>query len=182
MEIMSVEPEEIEAPARDAVVFRSSPLRTFAAMFAVIVVAYLAVAPFVRLVVGDDDDPWWSAPAQAAMIGLLVAGAVALSARSSITTWVRVSAAGLELAAQGSDPVLLDWQDIRHVVVRRVGLRTVLEVTPVDLDSVHPVNGGGPGWPTMTHSPDGPAFTADLTQIWPGPRTLRRELTRRMHP
>jgi hypothetical protein len=180
MEIMSIEPEEIEAPARDAVVFRSSPLRTFAVVFAVIVVAYLAVAPLVRLIVGDD--PWWSAAAQAAVIGLLVAGAVALSARSSITTWVRVSSAGLELAAQGSDPVLLDWQDIRHVVVRRVGLRTVLDVTPVDLDSVHPVDGDGPGWPTMTHTPDGPAFTADLTQIWPGPRALRRELTRRIHP
>src|SRR5919112_1335323 len=116
MEIMSVEPEEIEAPARDAVVFRSSPLRTFAVMFAVIVVAHLAVAPLVPLIVGGDG-PWWSAPAQAAVIGSLVAGAVALSARSSITTWVRVSAAGLELAAQGSDPVLLDWQDITHVVV-----------------------------------------------------------------
>ena len=181
MEIMSIEPEDIEAPARDSVMFRSSPLRTFAVMFAVIVVAHLAVAPLVPLIVGEDD-PWWSAPAQAAVIGLLVAGAVVLSARSSITTWVRVSAAGLELAAQGSDPVLLDWQDIRHVVVRRVGLRIVLEVTPVDLDSVHPVDGGGPGWPTMTHSPDGPAFTADLTQIWPGPRALRRELGRRMHP
>jgi len=177
---MSIEPEEIEAPARDAVVFHSSPVRTFAALFAAIVVAYLAVTPLVELIVGDTG-PWWSAPMQAAVIGLSTAGAVAFSARSSITTWVRVSAAGLELAAQGSDPVLLDWPDIKHVVVRRVGLRTVLDVTPVDLDLVHPVDGGGPGWPTMTETEDGPAFTADLTQIWPGPRALRRELSRRMH-
>jgi hypothetical protein len=180
MEIMSIEPEEIEAPARDAVVFHSSPLRTFAAMVAVIVVAYLAAAPLVRLVVGNDDGPWWSAPLQAVVVGLLVASAVALSARSSITTWVRVSAAGLELAAQGSDPVLLDWDDIEHVVVRRAGLRILLEVTPVDLDRVHPVDGAGPGWPAMTETADGPAFIADLTQIWPGPRVLRRELLRRM--
>jgi hypothetical protein len=56
-------------------------------------------------------------------------------------------------------------------------------VTPVDLDSVHPVEQGETaGWPTMTETAYGPAFTADLTQIWPGPRSLRRELIRRMHP
>jgi hypothetical protein len=177
---MSIEPEQVLAPAEDAVLFRSSPVRTFTAMVAVVVVAYLAVSPLVNLLLGEAGDPWWTAPVQAAVVGLVVASAFALSARSSITTWVRVSAAGLELAAQGSDPVLLTWTDIRSVVVRRAGMRTVLDVTPVDLDSVHPLDGEGPGWPTMTETADGPAFTADLTQIWPGPRALRRELARRM--
>jgi hypothetical protein len=61
-----------------------------------------------------------------------------------------------------------------------VGARTVLEVTPVDLDRVHPVDAGGPGWPAMVETAAGTAFTADLSQIWPGPRALRRELARRM--
>ena len=179
---MSLTPEEVAAPADDAVVFRSSPVRMFVAVFLVLVVAYLAVSPLVGMLLNSADDPWWRTALQAVVLGALVAGAVTLSARSSLTTWVRVSRAGLELAAQGSDPVLLAWPDIKHVVVRRVGARTVLEVTPVGLDRVHPVDEEGPGWPAMAETPAGTAFTADLTQIWPGPRALRRELTRRLHP
>ncbi|MCA2218659.1 hypothetical protein [Jidongwangia harbinensis] len=177
---MSTAPEEVAAPADDAVLFRSSPVRTFAAVFGTVVVAYLLVSPLVNRLVGDADD-LASTAVQAVVVGTLVAGGFALSARSSLPTWVRVSAAGLELAAQGSDPVLLAWPDIRTVVVQRSLTRTVLEVTPVDLDRVHPVDGEGPGWPAMTETGSGTAFTADLTQIWPGPRALRRELARRLH-
>ncbi len=182
MGVMSITPEEVSAPADDAVVFRSSPVRAFAAMLVVVVAAYLAVSPLVTMLLGGAADPWLPTVLQAVVIGVLVAGAFTLSARSSLSTWVRVSRAGLELAAQGSDPVLLAWPDIAHVVVRRAGARTVLEVTPVHLDRVHPVDVEGPGWPAMTETPAGPAFTADLTQIWPGPRALRRELSRRLHP
>ena len=66
--------------------------------------------------------------------------------------------------------------------VRRSGLRTVLEVTPIDMDRVHPVQGEGPGAPAMTETEGGPAFTADLSEVWPGPRSLRRELSRRLPP
>ena len=176
---MPIAPEEVAAPADDAVLFRSSPWRTCLAVFLVIVVAYVLVSPVVGRLL-DADDPWWLTLAQAGVIGLLVAGAFGLSARSSLSTWVRISRGGLELAAQGSDPVLLAWPDVKHVTVRRAGTRTMLDVTPVDLDSVHPVDREGPGWPTMTETESGTAFTADLTQLWPGPRALRRELTRRM--
>ncbi|HET6532656.1 MAG TPA: hypothetical protein VFH03_18880 [Actinoplanes sp.] len=177
---MSVAPEELAAPADDAVVFRSSPWRAFVALFLVIVVAYVAVSPVVGMLL-ETHDPWWVTLLQAAAIGVLAAGAFSLSARSSLRTWVRISGAGLELAAQGSDPVLLSWPDIEHVTVRRAGARTILEVTPVDLDSVHPVDHEGPGWPALTETERGTAFTADLTQVWPGPRRLRRELSRRVH-
>ena len=180
MEGMSITPDEVAAPADDAVLFRSSPWRTFVAVFLALLVAYLAVSPLVALTL-ETDDPWWLTLLQGGVIGAMVAGAVGVSARSSLSTWVRVSRAGLELAAQGSDPVLLSWADIAHVTVRRQGARTVLEVTPVDLDSVHPVDGPGPGWPALTETPHGTAFTADLSQLWPGPRALRRELTRRLH-
>jgi hypothetical protein len=182
---MSIPPDEVEAPADDAVLFRSSPWRTFAVLSGTLLAAYVIVSPLVALVLGAPDDPWWSTLAQGAVVAVLVAGAYALSSRSALSTWVRASAGGLELAAQGSDPVLLAWPDIDHVVVRRDGLRTMLDVTPVDLDRVHPVAGEDEGWPAIRDDeadPLGrPAFTADLTQVWPGPRALRRELARRMH-
>ncbi|MEV8508656.1 hypothetical protein AB0368_28045 [Actinoplanes sp. NPDC051475] len=178
---MSIPPEEVEAPAADAVLFRSSPWRTFGVLFAVLLIAYVAVSPLVALLLGAPDDPWWSTVAQGAVIATLVAGGYALSSRSALRTWVRASSAGLELAAEGSDPVLLAWPDIEHVAVRRSGLRTVLDVTPVDLDRVHPVAEGDEGWPALHDEEDGlPAFTADLTQVWPGPRALRRELDRHL--
>jgi hypothetical protein len=179
---MSIAPEQVEAPARDAVLFRSSPLRTFAAVFAILIVSYLAVSPLVALIVSGSGTSWSSTVSQAVVIGALVAGAYAYSARAALDTWVRVSAAGLELAAQGSDPIMLDWSDIDSVVVRRVGLRTVLDVTPVDFDRVHPVQGDGPGWPAVESTEAGVAFAADLSELWPGPLTLRRELARRLHP
>jgi hypothetical protein len=178
---MSIAPEQVEAPARDAVLFRSSPVRTFLAVLAILMVSFLAASPIMALIAGGDDD-WDAGLGPAAVVAVLAAAAYAYSTRAALSTWVRVSAGGLELAAQGSDPVLLDWADIDSVVVRRVGLRTVLDVTPIDLDSVHPVQGEGPGWPTMTETEHGTAFTADLSEVWPGPRRLRRELARRMHP
>src|SRR3954451_23496896 len=107
---MSIAPEQVEAPARDAVLFRSSPLRTFAALFVILLLSYVAVSPVVALIVGSDGDPWWSTALQAVVIAGLVAGGYAFSPRAALTTWVRVSAGGLELAAQGSDPILLAWE------------------------------------------------------------------------
>jgi hypothetical protein len=175
---MSIAPEEVRAPARDAVLFRSSPARTFVMVFAVLMVAYLAVSPIVGWIAGDSGDPWWVSVLQAVLVGGAVAGMYALSSRAALTTWVRVSSGGLELAAQASDPILLDWADIAAVVIRRDGLRTVLDVVPADLDSVHPVQEGEAGGPALADTPRGPAFTADLTQIWPSPRALRREINR----
>ena len=145
-----------------------------------LLLTYLATVPIVSLILGGTHDPWWSTLAQAAVIGALVAGAYAVSARAALRTWVRVSAGGLELAVQGSDPVLLAWDDIATVLVRRTGLRTVLDVTPVDLDTVHPVQGEGSGWPALHDTSEGATFTADLTHLWPPSRALRRELARRL--
>jgi hypothetical protein len=182
---MSIPPDEVEAPADDAVLFRSSPLRTFALLSGIVLVAYVIVSPLVALFLGAPDESWWSVLAQGAVVAVVVAGAYAMTSRSALSTWVRASSGGLELAAQGSDPVLLAWPDIDHVVVRRDGLRTMLDVTPVDLDRVHPVSDEAEGWPTIRDDEEDPlgrpAFTADLTQVWPGPRALRRELARRMH-
>jgi len=112
----------------------------------------------------------------------VAAGLYAWSTRGALKTWIRISSGGLEVAAQDSDPILLAWPDIAHVRVRRQGIRSILEVTPLDLDRVHPVQGDGPGGPAMTETADGPAFTADLSELWPGPRALRRELARHLPP
>ncbi|MEU4562131.1 hypothetical protein AB0F72_27420 [Actinoplanes sp. NPDC023936] len=173
---MSFAPEEVEAPARDAVLFRSAPVRAFLMVFAALLVAYLVVSPVVARFARDTGEPWWVTAVQAAAVAAGAAGVYTLSARGSLQTWVRVSEAGLELAAQDSDPILLEWRDVAAVVIRRAGLRTVLEVVPADLDTVHPVQDAADGAPPLTDTPRGPAFTADLSQLWPTSRALRREL------
>jgi len=179
---MSIAPEQVEAPATDVVLFRSSPWRTFVAVFLLLMVSFGAVSPIVALVAGGTGNPWWHTALEAGTIGVLAAGGYAYSTRGALKTWIRCSSGGLELAAQCSDPILLDWDDIATVMVRRSGLRTLLEVTPIDMDRVHPVQGEGPGGPAMTETASGPAFTADLSEVWPGPRALRRELARRLPP
>lgn len=178
---MSFAPEEVQAPARDAVLFRSSPGRTFMMVFAALIVAYLVASPVVAWLARDAGEPWWVTALQAVAVAAGAAGIYTVSARAALPTWVRVSEAGLELAAQDSDPVLLEWRDVAAVVIRRDGLRTVLEVVPGDLDTVHPVQDSADGGPTLADTPRGPAFTADLTQLWPGSRALRRELDHWMH-
>ncbi|MFI5889335.1 hypothetical protein ACIA5D_04355 [Actinoplanes sp. NPDC051513] len=177
---MSIAPEQVEAPAADAVLFRSSPWRTFIAVFALLMISFGAVSPIVALMVGGTGNPWWQTALEAASISVLAAGGYAWSTRGALTTWIRLSSGGLEVAAQDSDPILLAWPDIAHVEVRRQGIRAVLEITPIDLDRVHPVQDEGPGGPAMTETATGTAFTADLTEVWPGPRALRRELARRL--
>jgi hypothetical protein len=183
MKGMSIAPEQVAAPATDTVLFRSSPWRTFAAVFALLMVSFGAVSPFVALLAGGTGNPWWQTGLQAGGISLVAAVLYAWSTRGALRTWIRISSGGLEVAAQDSDPILLAWPDIAHVQVRRQGIRSILEVTPMDLDRVHPVQGDGPdgpGGPAMTETADGPAFTADLTEVWPGPRALRRELARHL--
>jgi hypothetical protein len=180
MKGMSIAPEQVEAPATDAVLFRSSPWRTFIAILALLMISFGAVSPIVALIAGGTGNPWWETAVQAAAISTLAAGGYAWSTRGALKTWIRISSGGLELAAQDSDPILLAWPDIAHVTVRRQGIRSILEVTPVDLDRVHPMQGDGPGGPAMTETAEGTAFTADLTEVWPGPRALRRELARRL--
>ena len=179
-----IAPEQVQAPARDAVLFRSSPVRSFLVIFVLLMLSFALVSPFVALLGDGDGDgdgagrPWWHTGLQAAAIAALAAGAYAYSTRGSLTTWVRISSGGLELAAQDSDPILLAWTDIQHVTVRREAFKNVLEVTPVDFDRVHPVQGEEVGPPALAETPDGQSFTADLSEVWPGPRRLRRELAK----
>ena len=176
---MPIAPEQVEAPARDAVLFKSSPVRTFVALFLLLMMSFAVVSPVVALLgEGGVGNRWWETALEATVIAALAAGAYAYSTRGSLRTWVRISSGGLELASQESDPILLAWADIRHVTVRREGFKNLLEVTPVDMDTVHPVQGEEAGPPALAETPDGQSFTADLSEVWPSPRRLRRELAR----
>ncbi len=143
METMSIAPEQVEAPAADAVLFRSSPMRTFVAVFVLLMVVVRGGVADRGAAGRRHREPVVAHRAGGRRDRALAAGGYAWSTRGALTTWVRVSSGGLELAAQGSDPILLAWPDIATVVVRRAGLRTVLDVTPVDLDRVHPGAGRG---------------------------------------
>ena len=79
MEGMSIAPEQVEAPARDAVLFRSSPMRTFAAVFLILMVSYVSVSPLVAVIGGSTGTPWWSTVLQAVVIGAVVAAGYAYS-------------------------------------------------------------------------------------------------------
>jgi hypothetical protein len=182
MKGMSIAPEQVQAPATDAVLFRSSPVRTFVIVLLLLMLSFGLVSPIVALIAGGTGNPWWHTALQAGVISTLAAGCYSWSIRASLTTWIRVSSGGLELAAQGSDPVLLDWPDVAKVEVRRAGMRSVLEVTPVAMDRVHPVDDPEAGEPAMSETAAAPAYTADLTELWPGPRALRRELARHLPP
>ncbi|GGL19267.1 hypothetical protein [Mangrovihabitans endophyticus] len=175
-----IKPEQVTEPPGETKLFRSAPLRTFLVFFVIMLVVYVAVSPLVDLVLGASPDSWRATLAQGAIVAALVAGGWAVTARSARATWVRTSDDGLEIASQGSDPVMLHWADVDAAVVHRRGTRMVLEVMPSDMDRVHPVQDNDNGWPAMTETESGTAFTVELSQVWPGPRALRRELARHL--
>ena len=172
MEGMSIAPEEVEAPAADAVLFRSSPVRDVRRRLPG--ARWSPTWPsrrWWRCCWAAPDDPWWLTLLQAAVIGALVAGALRLiSPASSLTTWVRVSRAAWSWPPRAATRCCWPGRTSPHVAVRRAGA--------AHRAGRHPGR-PGPGasgartraraGPTMTETAAGTAFTADLTQVWPGP-------------
>ncbi|GAA4245424.1 hypothetical protein GCM10022255_012740 [Dactylosporangium darangshiense] len=108
----------------------------------------------------------------------VVASVVMLSWRRR-PAWVRVSAAGVELAATRRQPVLLPWSAVRAVRLRYRGPFTELLVTPsgLDADAVAPIW----AWAPRLHRRSGaPAFVVDVGMLTPGPSVLLAELDRRL--
>ena len=170
---MTTEPDEVYAPAGDPILFRVSRSWSLARMFAVALVIYPIVQPLVILALGGDVDFGWVLIVQAVVMSALFAGISAVMRPSPFNTWIRVSAGGLELCAGGRGPVLLTWPDVASVRVRRRGLRTLLEVTPVEMRRVHRADARD-GQPPVR---DG-SFVADVGLLRPGIGVLRRELDR----
>ncbi|WP_250006818.1 hypothetical protein [Actinoplanes sp. M2I2] len=162
-------PESVEAPADDAALFRVSRVLSVVRMFGIIWLIYLVTQPLVRLALGVDRDPWAVLLLQGAIWSALAAVGMAFWPRSPFHTWVRISGAGLELSAAGSDPILLLWPDVASVEVKRQGLRSILRVTPVEMSRVQRADVHH-GLPRIR---DG-AFTVDIGLLQPGVDVLRR--------
>jgi hypothetical protein len=153
--------------------FRTSRMRTFGLMFTCFLLAWPVGIAVTWLLSGSAPDPWWGVLLQGVLVGAVVGAVLAFLTPGWKPTWIRTSAAGLEMSAVGSDPIHLEWTDIARVEVRRKLLSQVLEVTPADMDRVTRVREGN----GMPRSRDG-VFPVDLSRISPGPRALRAEIAR----
>ena len=176
----STGPDEVTAPAPDAQLFRSSPAWMFLIIFAAALPAATAVILLLALL--DGDSASWrrigGAAGDSLPYCLLIAAGAAWQVRRR-RTWVRISSGGIELAADGGDPILLDWSETRSARVHRRGLWAVLDVVPTDPDSVRSTDPRR-DLPRMRDTADGKAFSVPVGGLRPGPAALRSALAR--HP
>lgn len=171
---MASSPEDVAAPAADVTVFRTSRTRMFINLFVASSIMWPIADTVMSWLLGDTDpDPWWGVLLQAVLTGALFAALLTYVTPAQRPTWVRTSSGGLEVSAAGSDPIHLAWSDITRIDVRRTRLQWTLEVTPTDADRINQVRDGN-GMPQIR---DG-VITALLPWMSPGPRNLRREVTR----
>lgn len=171
-------PDDVTAPAADTRLFRSSP--TWASV--ILLCAAVPVAAFVSLGFELLDGTAMSLRLMAAAVVdvlpyMVIAALVAAWQLARRRTWMRTSSGGMELAVHGGDPVLLDWSEIVSARVRRRWLWAVLEVVPVDLDTVRSVEPGR-DLPRMRETDAGTAFTVGAGSLRPGPAALRTEIAR----
>lgn len=177
-------PDDVTAPAPDAVLFRTSVPWTFG-------FTYLLILPFgllswllVDLMLDVDEAgtgmSWVLATLlRVAVFSVFAAAVIAWQSRRR-PTWVRSSAAGVEIATRGSDPVFVGWADVISADVRRRGLvATVLEVAPADIGRPATADPDA-DLPLLRDTPNGPAYVAELSSVRPGPAALRAELARRL--
>lgn len=171
-------PDDVTAPAADSRLFRSSPTLYFLILVPATLLAVTAASLLIDLLDGAGLSWRQLGVRAAALLPFTAAGAglVAWQIRRR-PTWVRISSGGIELAVQGSDPILLDWSEIVCARVHRRGLRAVLDVVPADPDTVRST---GPHrvLPRMRDTADGTAFTADIVFLRPGPTALQAALAR----
>ena len=126
--------------------------------------------------------PWGSMVETAAISGVAAAIGTALGQRRILggRLWVRVSPAGIELAPYGR-AVLLAWDAVDAVRVRRYGPAVLLEVTPKNL---HTIGTDVPrrDLPRLRYRHGLPVLTKDVSYLFPGPGRLRAELARYAPP
>ncbi|MBM2623391.1 hypothetical protein JIG36_48645 [Actinoplanes sp. LDG1-06] len=153
-------------------------------MFLVIFVAAIPAATAAILLLGllDGDSASWrrigEAVGESVPYCLLIAAGAAWQIRRR-RTWVRISSGGIELAADGGDPILLDWSETSSAQVRRRGLWAVLDVVPTDPDSVRSTDPHR-DLPRLRDTADGTAFTVPVGSLRPGPAALRSALVRHL--
>ena len=92
--------------------------------------------------------------------------------------WVRTSAAGLEFAATGRDPVFLPWAAVASVRQRFRGPFAELDVRPTGMAAAGVARLGGRR-PRVRRF-GGPGFLVDVGLLRPGPGELMAEINRRL--
>lgn len=102
------------------------------------------------------------------------AGGGALIGAGPRPSWVRTSAAGLELAMSRHRAVFLPWAAVGSVQLRFAGPFTQLVVTPADLNALRLADEPG-RMPWLRRG----AFFVDVGTMTPGPAALRAEVNRR---
>jgi hypothetical protein len=121
-------------------------------------------------------------PARHDVVGILAVAATGGAVGAAINmwrlrrhpVWLRVSAAGMELAPRGR-PFFLSWDDIDLVQVRRRGPLARLEVTPKDLYAIR-TELPHRDLPRVRHTAEHAILTMGVGFLRPGPRRLRAEL------
>lgn len=171
-------PDEVTAPAPDAQLFRSSPTWAFLVILFLVMPVFAIIDLLLDLPEGADLG--WRQVSETVgnslLFALVAAGAAAWQIRRR-RTWVRISSGGIELAADGGDPILIDWSEIICARIRRRGLWAVLDVVPTDPDTVRSTNPHR-DLPRMRDTPDGTAFTVPAGGLRPRPAALRTALAR----
>ncbi|HTJ34856.1 MAG TPA: hypothetical protein VL738_16645 [Dactylosporangium sp.] len=176
--------DAIPAPAGDALTFCSRRWRVFGTLLWIFASVWilLQVTDMVLRFAASGRAPIMfdvvSAAVGVVVFPAVVASFIMLLWRGRLA-WVRVSAAGLELAATRRQPVLLPWSAVQTVRLRYRGPFTELLVTPTSLDAaaVAPIW----AWAPRLHRRSGaPAFVVDVGMLTPGPSVLLAELDRRL--
>ncbi len=171
-------PDDVTAPAADSQLFRSSPTWYLLIYVPAMLLGVTAVSLLIDLLDGVDLSWRHLGVKAAALLPATAAGAGFFAWQIwRRRSWVRISSGGVELAADGGDPILLDWSEIISARIRRRGLWAVLDVVPADPDTVHSTDSHR-DLPRMRDTADGTAFTVQVGVLQPGPTALRTALAR----
>jgi hypothetical protein len=167
----------IPAPAGDAVTFRLRRSRLWWGTALMLMPMFLLVD---GTAVGLSLAAWDFTETVIVVLLTAIGGATGAVLRAGHHPgWIRASAAGLELAANGRQPVFLPWSAVQSVRLRFTGPLTELLVTPTSLNAA--TVAAVPAWaPRVRRRSGAAAFIVDVGLMTPGPSALLAELNRRL--
>ncbi|MEW2143678.1 hypothetical protein AB0869_12790 [Micromonospora vinacea] len=154
--------------------FRYSPRRHRRAT----VVAVLGTVALLAAYAALFDEPWWKAPLQSGLIGIVVALVLNWQLRRQPRLPLRLTDEALHLTGPKGTGLSIDWVNMASAQVRgRLDPRLV--VMPLDPERTRPPMRPGQ-WSTPGRSPY--ELVVRLAWMTPGTDALRRELARRLSP
>ncbi|MFX0593281.1 hypothetical protein [Melissospora conviva] len=132
--------EQVPGTAQTEIRFGHSSVRTFLTTLLILApgawLAILLADTFSGVPTGSVE--WIRGAVLRALFWSLIFGIARTFHERARSSRIAVGATGIELAWRGAEPVLLSWSQLAAARVRRPGPLAVLEITPVDRDSVEP--------------------------------------------